>query len=108
MTNLRELFAENLKKYRHAVGLSQAMLAEKADTSTHYVGMLEIKRKFPSPEMMERLALALGIDPAEFFLREATPDEVARSCRKAAIEDIQWVLNRAFEERLRELGFDGE
>jgi len=108
MTNIRELFAQNLKKYRHIAGLSQAKLAEKADTSTYYVGMLEIKRNFPSPEMMERLALALGIDPAEFFLREIAPDEVSRSCRKAAIEDIQWVLNKAFEERLRELGFDGE
>ena len=65
--------------------------------------MLEIRRKFPSPEMMERLACALGIDPAEFFLRETAPDEVVRSYRKAAIEDIRWVLGRAFEERLREL-----
>jgi len=103
MTNIRDLFAENLKKHRHAVGLSQAKLAEKVDTSTHYIGMLEIKRKFPSPEMMERLARALGIDTADFFLRKATPDEIVRSYRKAAIEDIRWVLDRAIEERLRDL-----
>ena len=104
MTNIRELFATNLKKYRHATGLSQAKLAEKANTSTYYIGMLEIKRKFPSPEMIERLALALGIDTTEFFLRESTPDEVIRSYRKAAIEDIRWTLGQAIDERLRELG----
>ena len=104
MTSIRELFAANLKKYRHAAGLSQAKLAEKADTSTYYVGMLETQRNFPSPEMMERLALALGIDPADFFLRESTLDEVIRSYRRAAIDDIRWALDKAFEERLRELG----
>jgi len=107
MTNIRELFAENLKKYRNAAGLSQAKLAEKTDCSTYYIGMLEIKRNFPSPEMMGRLAQALGIDTTEFFLREATPDEVVRSYRKAAIEDIRWVLDKVFEERLRDLGGNG-
>jgi len=103
MTSIRELFATNLRKYRHATGLSQAKLAEKANTSTYYIGMLEIKRKFPSPEMMERLAVALGIDTTEFFLREPIPDEVIRSYRKAAIEDVRWALGRAIDERLREL-----
>ena len=103
MTNIRELFAENLKKYRLAIGLSQAKLAEKVNSSTHYIGMLEIKKRFPSPEMMARLAFALGIDTTEFFLREASPEEVVRSYRKAAIEDIRWVLNQVFEDRLREL-----
>ena len=106
MTNTRELFAENLKKYRHAAGLSQAKLAEKVNTSTHYIGMLEIRRKFPSPEFMARLASALGIDTTEFFLRDATPEDIIRSYRKAALEDIQWAVGKAFEERFREL--DGE
>jgi len=49
MTNIRTLYAENLKKYRHAVGLSQAKLAERVDSSTYYIGMMKIQRKFPSP-----------------------------------------------------------
>ena len=106
MTNLRELFAENLKKYRHAVGLSQAKLAEKVNTSTHYIGMLEIRRKFPSPEFIELLSLALGVDSTEFFKIESTEEEVIRSYRKAALEDIQWTLGQVFNERFREL--DGE
>ncbi|MCL2205525.1 MAG: helix-turn-helix transcriptional regulator [Treponema sp.] len=103
MTNLRELLANNLKKYRYAAGLSQAKLAEKVNTSTHYIGMLEIKKKFPSPEMMARLASALGVDTTELFLKEATAEELLRSYKKAAIQDIRWVLDRAFEQRLREL-----
>jgi len=103
MTNIRELFAGNLKKYRCASGLTQAKLAEKASTSTYYVGMLELKRKFPSPEMMERLASAMGIDPSEFFLREATQDDVIRSYKIGALEDVRWNINHFFDKRLREL-----
>jgi len=108
MTNIRELFAENLKKYRHAIGLSQAKLAEKVNTSTHYIGMLELHRKFPSPEFMERLAMALGVDTADLFLREPISEEAIRVYRKAALEDIQWRLGRVFEERFRELGEDAK
>jgi len=103
MTNIRDLLARNLKKYRHAAGLSQAKLAERVNTSTHYIGMLEIKKKFPSPEMMARLASALGVDSTELFLKETTAEEYLRSHRKAAIQDIRWVLDQVFEQRLREL-----
>ena len=50
MTNIREVLALNLKKHRQARGWSQAKLAEKVGTSTHYIGMLETKTKFPSGE----------------------------------------------------------
>jgi len=103
MTNIRGLFAENLKKYRHIIGLSQAKLAERVNTSTHYLGMLEIGRKFPSPEMMERLAHALGIDTTELFLKEAVPEDIIKSYRKAALEDIQWRLDQVLKERFKEL-----
>jgi transcriptional regulator with XRE-family HTH domain len=47
MTNIRDLFAKNMRNLRIAQGFTQAYLAEKAGTSTHYIGMIENKRKFP-------------------------------------------------------------
>jgi transcriptional regulator with XRE-family HTH domain len=67
MTNLRDVLANNMKAYRNALGLSQAKLAEKVDTSTHYIGMIETKNKYPSPEMLERIAAALGIDTIDLY-----------------------------------------
>jgi transcriptional regulator with XRE-family HTH domain len=52
MTNIRELLASNLKSFRAARGWSQAKLAEKAGTSTQYLGMIETKIKFPSSQML--------------------------------------------------------
>jgi transcriptional regulator with XRE-family HTH domain len=67
MTDLRELLANNIKKYRKIRGFSQEMLAEKARTSTTHIGMIEIGKKFPSTQMLERIAIALGIDTPELF-----------------------------------------
>jgi transcriptional regulator with XRE-family HTH domain len=67
MTDLREILAQNIKKYRRIRGFSQELLAEKAETSTTHIGMIEIGKKFPSPRMLEQIAGALGIDTPELF-----------------------------------------
>jgi len=43
------------------------MLAEKAGTSTTHIGMIETSKKYPSPQMLEKIAGALGIDTPELF-----------------------------------------
>ena len=107
MTNIREVLAENLKKYRHSRGWSQAKLAEKTGTSTQYIGMLEIKGKFPSSEMIHKLAAALKIDPTELFLKEVSPETAKQNSQKAAIEDIGDEVNRLishfFTKKIREI-----
>ena len=67
MTDLRVLLAQNIKKYRKIRGFSQEMLAEKAGTSTTHIGMVEIGKKFPSIQMLEKIANALGVDTPELF-----------------------------------------
>jgi len=73
MTDIRTVLADNLKRFRHDRGWSQMKLAEKIGTSPHYIGMMEIKHNFPSSEMIQKLASALGIDPTELFLKEIDP-----------------------------------
>jgi len=70
MTNLKELVAQNIKKYRKIRGFSQETLAEKACTSTTHIGMVEIGKKFPSVKMLEKIAEALDIDTPELFATE--------------------------------------
>jgi transcriptional regulator with XRE-family HTH domain len=88
MTKIRDLLASNIRKYRHARGWSQAKLAERVDTSAHYIGMLETKTKYPSPEMVERLAAALNIDSTDLFRSDLDPDETIKSLQKAILEDM--------------------
>ena len=103
MTNIRDLLAKNMKAYRNALGLSQAKLAEKVDTSTHYIGMIETKNKFPSPEMLERIALALEIDTMDLFSTETNLPEKIKTYRKAAFRDIKGLLGQFIDGHLKDL-----
>jgi len=46
-------------------------LAEHCDSSTGYIGQIEIGNKFPSIEMIDKMAAALNIKPYMLFLDEA-------------------------------------
>ncbi|MDR2588937.1 MAG: helix-turn-helix domain-containing protein [Spirochaetales bacterium] len=103
MTNIRDVLAFNLKRFRQARGWSQAFLAEKTETSTNYIGMLENSVKFPSSEMIQKLSCALGIDPTDLFSRQLDPLITMRTCQKAALEDMYELLGRLVAEKIREL-----
>jgi transcriptional regulator with XRE-family HTH domain len=64
---MMEIFVFNLKKYRKKRNLSQMKLAEMLDTSTSYIGEIEIHRKTPSMEMVEKIANALDVEPFRLF-----------------------------------------
>jgi transcriptional regulator with XRE-family HTH domain len=68
--SLREVFIANLKKTRKRQKVSQMDLAERCDTAASYIGEIEIGRKFPSVEMIEKIAGALNIEAYRFFVDE--------------------------------------
>ena len=66
---LREIVARNLRRLRHAKGLSQEELADRAEINRNYVGMLEREQHAATIDMLEKLAIVLDIDPVGFFER---------------------------------------
>ena len=64
---LKQIFIQNLKEFRKKEGLSQMKLAEHCNTSPSYIGEIEIGRKFPSTEMIEKIANILRIEPYHLF-----------------------------------------
>ena len=95
MTSLRELLAYNIKKNRKKLGLSQAKLAEKTDLSTQYLAMIELERKFPSPEVLERLALALEVDSPELFSMPPSVEHSIRQYQALILKDLEQSLSKA-------------
>ena len=63
-----KIFVLNMKKYRKIRRISQMKLAEMLDTSTSYIGEIEINSRVPSLAMVERMAKALNIEPFRFFV----------------------------------------
>ena len=52
-----------IRTFRQNAGLSQDELAGRMDLSTPYISMLESGKRYPSIEMLIRVALALGVRP---------------------------------------------
>ena len=95
MTNLKKVLAANLRKKRSGLGITQARLAEKANVSTQYIAMIEIGRKFPSLEMMERLATALEIDILDFFSPPPLPAEGLLELQNTFFPDLEKSISKS-------------
>jgi transcriptional regulator with XRE-family HTH domain len=66
---LRKNFAANLRREREARGLSQESLAHEAGLHRTYVGSVERGERNISLDNVERLAHALGVEPADLMRR---------------------------------------
>jgi transcriptional regulator with XRE-family HTH domain len=103
MTHLRKLLASNIRIYRNMLGLSQAKLAEKADTATNYIASIEAGRRFPSDEMLERIAAALEIDSPELFSIAPQHIDSVTKLHEDILRDIQQRVSDCITERLTDL-----
>jgi transcriptional regulator with XRE-family HTH domain len=65
--DLREVFATNLRRLRHAKGLSQDDLAYEAEVSRSYLSQLEKGAFYASLKIVDKLAKVLDVEPAELL-----------------------------------------
>jgi transcriptional regulator with XRE-family HTH domain len=65
--DLREVFATNLRRLRHAKGLSQDDLAYEAEISRSYLSQLEKGAYYASLKIVGKLAAVLDVDPEELL-----------------------------------------
>jgi transcriptional regulator with XRE-family HTH domain len=100
MIGIREVLALNLKKNRQICGLTQEKLAEKAGISAHYLAMVEIAKKFPSPEMLDKLAQALDINTVQLFDVSATPEGALLHLEQAITFNIEHIVSNAIKQTL--------
>jgi transcriptional regulator with XRE-family HTH domain len=99
MTSLRHVLALNIKKRRHSLGFSQAKLAEKVNTAPTYIAMIELEKRSPSFEMLERIAEALDIDPPELFSKTAYyPVDVIKQFHQSIVNGFEEVLKNHITE----------
>jgi transcriptional regulator with XRE-family HTH domain len=100
MANLRDILAKNLKENRRKCGVSQAKLAERAEVSTQYIAMIELSRQFPTPEVLDRIAAALGIEAYELFAVPPTPENAMERLHRDIIKEIREVIVEVLENAL--------
>ena len=100
MAGIREVLAGNIKKYRHQYGYSQDKLAESAGISSQYLATVETCRKFPTPDVLDRLAGALDIETHELFIvtPTPTPQSELEKLRQDIIVEIVKTIKQSFAE----------
>ncbi len=84
-TKARVILAANLKRLRNAAGITQEVLAERAGCSPTMIGNLEIGKRFPSAELLDKIAAAFGVPIFELFMEESPAIPWTRA--KAEVRD---------------------
>jgi transcriptional regulator with XRE-family HTH domain len=106
MNEVQELLAENLKRLRRRLGVSQIELANMCGISNSYVGDIETGKKFPSARVIQILVDTLEVHPHELF-KETTllaaeggaPEAISR----AEFMQLKRQVLSAFDETLRRI-----
>ena len=76
--DLRDVFAANLRRLRHARRMSQDDLAYEAEICRSYLSQIEKGTFFASLKMVGKLSHALGVEPAELL---KLPSKKAKQAR---------------------------
>lgn len=65
--NIKVLFGRKIREYRKRKKLTQAELAELVNVDDKHISCIESGKSFPSPDLIERLSIALNIEPKDLF-----------------------------------------
>lgn len=69
---IRQLLATNLRNLRHAAGMSQEELADRAGVNRNYIGMIERCENAATVDVVGQLAEALDVAPGELLMEAST------------------------------------
>lgn len=115
MIEIHRNLVRNMKLHRKFLGMSQMELAERAGISPGFVGEIEMGRKFPSGEKLEKIAKALNLKPyrllmgPEDFADALGPEatyEAAESIRKRLEKELDDIVSGMDPRKVRRGGED--
>jgi transcriptional regulator with XRE-family HTH domain len=79
--SLRQIFISNLKKLRKGAGFSQLRLSLDCEMSSTYIAEIEMGRKFPSVEAIEKIASVLQAPAHSLFWDAQSPHQRRRGAQ---------------------------
>ena len=83
MTELRNSVGDRIRAMRKAKGLTQQQLAELSNLDDAYIGSVERGERNFSVNTLEKIVVALKIQPAELFHSQDKLNDVERAQREA-------------------------
>lgn len=105
-SSVRELLSDNMRLLRRFRDMSQADLAEAAEVTPGYIGAIEMGRKLPSFDVLQRIASALDVRVYRLFQSEddilqTQGLEPLQEIHKTVEKSIRDVLDKTFADFLK-------
>lgn len=99
MDDLRKRFGRLVTAHRRRLGYTQEQLAERAGVSVDTISKIEVGATGARFPMIERIASALQVDPAELFsaevpsgaLQRARLNEITLSLAPLPEKELEWI-----------------
>lgn len=94
MDDIRKLIGKRVKELRKSKGYTQEVLAERMQIDTSALGRIEIGKRFPAPETIDKLCDALEIPYSVLFTFEHIKmppiKNVIEEVNRAMLEDEEF------------------
>lgn len=74
--SIETILSENIKSLRKKLGWSQEQLAEKTGVSAPYITQIEVGKRTPSLDIVEKLAIALGVEYKILFEKSFSAENI--------------------------------
>jgi len=89
---LREIFHQNIKKFRVRNNWSQVVLAQKAGISVNFINDIEAGKKWASPASMIKIADALDVEVYELLKPPGLPADSLSSLIREYVDSVNNAL----------------
>lgn len=101
--DVAQVFAQNLKKHRKRVGLTQKQLSERLEISQKHLSFIETGVQFASASLIDRICRELNISCGDLFAseRDVNIKEVNMIC--AMMQNIMFPRFLSLESKLEEI-----
>jgi transcriptional regulator with XRE-family HTH domain len=94
---IKAILGKNIKFIRTRKGLTQAVLAEKANISIIFLSSIERGSKYPQPDILARIAKVLDVEVFELFKGDLVPSDSKKLITHLS-KDIKKKVNTALED----------
>jgi len=101
MDDCRKLLTRNMKKYRQILGISQVALAEKVGCSTTLIGNIEIGKRFPSADNINRIAKALEVRVSDLFAEQEPESMKTMTSKQELKAKLERLIDKAIDEHFK-------
>ena len=95
---IQKVIGRNVKDMRNHLGLTQQVLAEKADISIPFLAQIESGTRNPSLDVIEKLALALELKPSATRWDDSERSMDRRSTISSYSNDLRKELNKVIKQ----------